>query len=178
MNRIRKEIVESPYKIRDLGVQVMVEPPNPEEVNSLPQDRVEDIRQILSTIVRTSIDKEAASELTDEALQDKVVVSVQPFNGKMEFSKESKSVLPWWTYVVGGILLVVIILLIFFILRSRKKEEIEELVYEEKKEAAYIPDIEPKEDTEGSIRRKQLERMAKEKPEEFAKLLRTWLAED
>ena len=27
VNRIRKEIVESPYKIRDLGIQVMVEPP-------------------------------------------------------------------------------------------------------------------------------------------------------
>ena len=33
-------------------------------------------------------------------------------------------------------------------------------------------------ETEGTIRRKQLEKMAKEKPEEFAKLLRTWIAED
>ena len=30
VNRIRKEIVESPYKIRDLGIQVMVEPPEAE----------------------------------------------------------------------------------------------------------------------------------------------------
>ena len=31
VNRIRKEIVESPYKIRDLGIQVMVEPPEAKE---------------------------------------------------------------------------------------------------------------------------------------------------
>ncbi len=29
VNRIHKEIAESPYKVRDLGIQVMVEPPNP-----------------------------------------------------------------------------------------------------------------------------------------------------
>ncbi|WP_175988980.1 flagellar basal-body MS-ring/collar protein FliF [Bacillus sp. Marseille-Q1617] len=178
VNRIRSEIVESPYKIRDLGIQVMVEPPNPEDENSLPQNRIDDIQQILSTIVRTSIDKEAVPELTDEAVEDKVVVSVQEFNGKMEFEGDTKHELPWWIYLVGGILLVIILLLVFFLLRSRKKKEEEELFYEEARIPEEIPDIEPKEETEGSIRRKQLERMAKEKPEEFAKLLRTWLAED
>ena len=34
VNRIRKEIVESPYKIRDFGIQVMVEPPEAENPNS------------------------------------------------------------------------------------------------------------------------------------------------
>ncbi|MCC5802767.1 flagellar basal-body MS-ring/collar protein FliF [Rossellomorea vietnamensis] len=178
VNRIKKEIVESPYKIRDLGIQVMVEPPDPEKESSLPQNRVDDIRQVLSTIVRTSIDKEANPELTDDAIAEKVVVSVQPFNGKVDVASEEKPVLPWWTYVVGGVLLVVILLLVFFLLRSRKKESIEEMEYEETREPVQIPDIEPKEETEGSIRRKQLEKMAKDKPEEFAKLLRTWLAED
>ena len=47
VNRIRKEIVESPYKIRDLGIQVMVEPPEAENPNSLPQERVDDITNML-----------------------------------------------------------------------------------------------------------------------------------
>ena len=38
-------------------------------------------------------------------------------------------------------------------------------------------DAEEKE-TEATIRRKQLEKMAKEKPDDFAKLLRSWIAED
>lgn len=53
VNRINRDIVESPYKIRDLGIQVMVEPPDGME--ELPQERLDDIQQILGTIVRTSI---------------------------------------------------------------------------------------------------------------------------
>jgi flagellar M-ring protein FliF len=179
VNRIKREIVESPYKVRDIGIQVMVEPPDSEDPNSLPQDRVEDIRQVLSTIVETSIDKEAAPELTEEAIEDKVVVSVQQFNGKMEFDEEAKPFLPWWTYVIGGILLAVIALLIFFMIRSKKKkEQEEEFIYEETEEQIDMPDVNDEPETESSLRRKQLEKMAKEKPEEFAKLLRTWLADE
>ena len=73
VNRIRKEIVESPYKIRDIGIQVMVEPPSPEDATSMPEGVQEDIEQILSTIVRTSIDKDEAGELTDEQLKKKLL---------------------------------------------------------------------------------------------------------
>ena len=47
VNRINKQIVESPYKIRDLGIQVMVEPPTPDDPNSLPQNSINDISNIL-----------------------------------------------------------------------------------------------------------------------------------
>ena len=103
INRIRKEIVESPYKIRDLGIQVMVEPPNPENLNSFPEERREDIRQLLSTIVRTSIDKDSGTDISDEAIQNKVIVSVQPFNGKTEWNQQTTANVPWWTFVVGGL---------------------------------------------------------------------------
>ncbi|MDQ0156818.1 flagellar basal-body MS-ring/collar protein FliF [Robertmurraya andreesenii] len=181
VNKIRKEIVESPYKIRDLGIQVMVEPPDPEDATSLPQERVDDISKILSTIVRTTIDKDAAgAELTDEAIQDKIVVSVQPFNGKPQFSSEQKFTLPWWAYVVGGILLLVIGLGIFLFIRSRKKREEEEEMEEimDNGPQLTIPDVNDEQETESSLRRKQLEKMAKDKPEDFAKLLRTWISED
>ena len=38
--------------------------------------------------------------------------------------------------------------------------------------------INEEKETEGTIRRKQLEKMAKDKPEDFAKLLRSWITED
>ncbi|WP_335870712.1 flagellar basal-body MS-ring/collar protein FliF [Bacillus sp. 2205SS5-2] len=175
VNRIRKEIVESPYKIRDLGIQVMVEPPNPDDLNSLSEESKNDISKILSTIVRTSIDKNVGTDISDEAIQDKIIVSVQRFNGKMEFAEAKISSIPWWIYVIGGILFVVIILLIIMMLRSRKNKEV---VLESEPEAVTLPDVNNSQETEGSLRRKQLEKMAKDKPEEFAKLLRTWLAED
>ena len=43
----------------------MVEPPDADDANSLPQERVDDITNMLATIVRTSIDKNANPELTD-----------------------------------------------------------------------------------------------------------------
>jgi flagellar M-ring protein FliF len=179
VSRIRKEITESPYKVRDLGIQVMVEPPTPDDPNSLPQERVDDITRILGTIVRTTIDKNAtATELTDEKIAEKVVVSVQPFNGKVTFDSEKVEKLPWWIYLVGGLLLVVIVVLLFLFLRSRKKKEEEEELFEEKAEQIIVPDVNKEYETESSMKKKQLEKMAKDKPEDFAKLLRSWISED
>lgn len=178
VNRIQKEIVESPYKVRDLGIQVMVEPPVADDRASLPEERVDDIEQILSTIVRTTIHHDNSNpELTNEDIQDKVVVSVQPFNGKVEFSGETGSAIPLWIYIVGGLLLIIIVVLIIVLIRRGRKQN---SVVEEVND--YIPphvaDVNVEHETEGSLRKKQLEKMAKEKPEEFAKLLRSWIAED
>lgn len=182
VNRIRREIQESPYKIRDLGIQVMVEPPNAEngEAGSLDTAVQEDIEQILSTIVRTTLDKEAAGDLTEEEISDKIVVSAQPFYGKAATETEPESVIPWWVWVIGGILLAAIVLLVFFILRLRKrKREEEELnIMEQQQELIEVEDISEEKETEATVRRKQLEKMAKDKPEDFAKLLRSWIAEE
>ena len=180
VNRIRREIQESPYKIRDLGIQVMVEPPVADDPASLDAAVQEDIEQILSTIVRTSIDKEAAGDLTEEDINNKIVVSVQPFFGKEVADETPESVIPWWIWVIGGILLVAIVLLVFFILRSRKrkKQEEEQSIIEQQQELIDVEDISEEKETEATVRRKQLEKMAKDKPEDFAKLLRSWIAED
>ncbi|MFS0643497.1 flagellar basal-body MS-ring/collar protein FliF [Siminovitchia sp. 179-K 8D1 HS] len=180
VNKIRKEIVESPYKIRDLGIQVMVEPPNPEAAGSFPEERIDDIRDILSTIVRTSIDKESGADITDEDIEDKVVVSVQPFNGKTVMDeKEESGLLPWWAYVVLGVLVAIIAALIFLWIRSAKSREQEE-------EMEFLEHLSEEADTDMNLKgehdpfehRKQLELFAKEKPDKFAELLRTWLADN
>lgn len=178
VNRIKREIVSSPYKIKDLGIQVMVEPPKPNDPNSLPAQTVDDITKILGTIVRTSVDKEIAGQWTDNDLQNRVVVSVQPFNGKVQFNEQATAI-PTWAYLAGGGLLAFIIaLLVFLWLRKRKKEEMDEQPVQEEQVAVQIPDVNEEVETEATLRRKQLEKLAKEKPEEFAKLLRTWLAEE
>jgi flagellar M-ring protein FliF len=178
VNRIKKKIVESPYKIRDLGIQVLVEPPNPKDVNSLPQSRVNDIQKMLGTIVRTSIDKSSGTDLTDPSINNKIVVSVQPFKGKVSLATKTQSTIPMWVYIVGGVLLVVIALLIFFMLRARRKSTEEEEFFEETIEKINVPDVNLEKETEGTMKKKQLEKMAKEKPDEFAKLLRSWLADE
>ncbi|MEY8731834.1 flagellar basal-body MS-ring/collar protein FliF [Peribacillus frigoritolerans] len=181
VNRIKKEIVESPYKVKDLGIQVMVEPPSADDPNSLSQQSVEDITQILGTIIRTTIEKKAeGEELTDEELNNKIAISVQPFNGKMKVQKdETNPSLPIWAYIVGGVLILAIIILLILFLRSRKQAEMEEeYVVEEEEMVFEVPDLNKEKETEASLKRKQLEKLAKEKPDEFAKLLRSWIAED
>ncbi|MCM3214750.1 flagellar basal-body MS-ring/collar protein FliF [Niallia taxi] len=177
VNRIKKQIVESPYKIRDLGIQVMVEPPTADDPSSLSQDSVDDITNMLGTIVRTSIDKTETGTLSDADLQSKIAVSVQQFNGKTTASSETASTsIPWWVYAVGGVLLAVIGLLIFLFVRGRKKKAAEP--EEEIISPVSIPDVNDEVESEGTLRRKQLEKMAKDKPEDFAKLLRTWITEE
>lgn len=180
VNKIRKEIVESPYKVRDLGIQVMVEPPTADDPASLPQERINDITKILGTVVRTTINKDAAveEELTDDAIQEKIAVSVQPFNGKVEFPNETSTKIPWWIYAIGGMLLLIIALLIFLFIKARKNHIQEKEIESHALDTVNIPDVNEEHETESTMRRKQLEKMAKEKPEDFAKLLRTWIAED
>jgi flagellar M-ring protein FliF len=182
-NRIRKEIVESPYKVRDIGIQVMVEPPTADDPTSLPEQAVNEIEQILSTIIRTSISKEVGqAQLTDEEIASKVVVSVQPFNGKLDLNAPINTKIPQWTYMVGGGLLLVIILLLVLLLRKRKKddeEKAEQVMYQESMAVtSNVPDINEERGQEGDVIKSQLERMAKEKPGDFAKLLGSWIAED
>ena len=52
------------------------------------------------------------------------------------------------------------------------------LLLEEQREEFNVADINSEKETEATLRRKQLEKMAKDKPDDFAKLLRTWIAED
>ncbi|MCY9269303.1 flagellar M-ring protein FliF, partial [Bacillus licheniformis] len=52
-------------------------PPDANNPQSLPAEREDDIKKILSTIVKTSIDKNYEEEpLTDEDVENKIVVSV------------------------------------------------------------------------------------------------------
>lgn len=179
VNEIHREISESPYKIRDLGIQVVVEPPTADDATSMPAGLTEDVEAMLSTIVRTTLDKSSVGELTDEQLGEKVVVSVQQLQGMPDTEQEPTTVIPWWVYVIAGIFVVAIILLVVYILRSRKKkqEEAEQAMLDAQEEL-IIDEIPTEDDSEATVRRKQLEKMAKEKPEDFAKLLRSWIADE
>lgn len=175
VNRIKKQIQESPYKVENIGIQVMVEPPEGDDEAALQTE----IERMLSAIVRTSLGSEAASKLTEEDITNNIVVSVKPLLGNTETDEEPQSIVPWWVWVIGGILVVAIALLVFFIIRSKKaKQEEEEEFIIEQQEDLFVEDIAEEKETEATLRRKQLEKMAKDKPDDFAKLLRSWIAED
>ncbi|MFD1336107.1 flagellar basal-body MS-ring/collar protein FliF [Oceanobacillus iheyensis] len=180
-NRIRRDIVESPYKLRDLGIQVAVNNTRSvddelEYLSQQEQTSVEEgINSILNSIITSSIDGEYNQDLVPD---DKTSIVFQEFTETTTPSAEGTTGIPTWLYVVAGILLFIIIVLLFFLIRNRKTSDEVVDQYEEINEQTPIPDMPEKEESEATIRRKQLEKVAKEKPEDFAKLLRSWIGED
>lgn len=182
VNKIHKNIVQAPYSIRDLGLQVVVEPPDPKDVESLTPETKEDIENLLGTIVRTTIQQ--SEPLSDEQIQEKIFVSVQPFNGKVEFDTNGNSkepFIPIWVYILGGILLLVIVILIVLMNKKRKKQqeeaELEEAMALEKLKRQQHQRVEDIEFSEDPLIN-QLSKMSKTKPEQVVKLLRTWMSEE
>ncbi|PAV29998.1 flagellar M-ring protein FliF [Virgibacillus profundi] len=183
-NRIRKNIVESPYKVRDLGIQVAVDSVidsdgnEPQYLTQADENTVEaGISSILESIIGTSIDKEYGEVIPEE----KFSIVFQEFNGDSAVPQPSSPVIPLWLYIAGAVLLLIIIILIVLLLiRNKKEDEIEEVMEEAitAESSLEIPEMPENQDSESVIRRKQLEKIAKEKPEEFAKLLRSWIGEE
>ncbi|SFM29768.1 flagellar basal-body MS-ring/collar protein FliF [Salibacterium qingdaonense] len=176
VNRIHREITESPYKIRDLGIQVMVEPPEPDNPDSLDPQTITDIEEMLTTMVNTSINAEYQEDMEAGAVEDNIYVASQPFNGQQEVQEEAGTSIPMWVYIAGGVLLFTVLALFIMLIRRRNRGE--EWTEEEMTTAEPIPDLPEEDNSEEAQRRKQLENLAQENPEEFSKLLRTWLSDE
>lgn len=183
MNRINREIAESPYKIRDLGIQVVIDSvvgvdgDGTQLLTAQEQNTVEQgIESILYSMITTSIDKDYG----DIEPEEKISIVFQAFNQERTIDQPIGKAIPMWVYIIGGILLIAIIFLIIMLVRKRKEseklEEVEVTNYVE--DVNEIPDIMSQPKTESDIQREQLEKMAKDNPADFAKLLRSWISED
>ncbi len=182
-NRIQREIVESPYKVRNLGIQVAVnnvkndDGDTVEYLSQQEQTTVEEgISSILNSITTTTID----AEFEQTAPEGNVSITFQEFSGKQaNTAVPTTASISLWMYVAGGALLLIIIVLVIMLLRNRgEEEEIIEESYTSEETPVEIPDLPENEQTESEVRRKQLEKIAQDKPEDFAKLLRSWIGED
>ncbi|AIF66373.1 flagellar M-ring protein FliF [Terribacillus saccharophilus] len=189
-NKIKKEITESPYSIRDIGIQVAVDSNKnaaaqngeAQQLTQQEQTQVEEsITSILNSIVSTSVDAEVAQTINPE---NSVSVVFQPFAASQAAQSDDAagSGIPVWAYIAGGVLLAAVAVLVFMLIRSRRNqvEEEDELLEEEEMAVApvVVEEIDDTPETESALKQKQLEKLAQESPEDFAKLLRSWMAED
>jgi flagellar M-ring protein FliF len=176
INRISREIIQSPYQIEDITINVGVEPPDPNDPDSLTPETQENIRNILSNVVRTALGPE--HEQAD--MSQRITVFPRAFSGKPAQQAES----PAQQAVLYGLIAAVVLLLAggvwIFLQRRKRQKEQEELALQYQNQSQSLGemlDIKV-EETEETITRKKLEKMAKQNPEDFVKLLRSWVNEE
>ncbi|OME89560.1 MULTISPECIES: flagellar basal-body MS-ring/collar protein FliF [Paenibacillus] len=174
VNRITKDIIASPYTVKDLTINVSVEPPAGQQ--TLDDATRTAIQNILVNIVRASL-SDTDSTYTDADLSKKVSVISQVFN--VNADENPKTVLS--KPVLWGIGIAALALIAggaYFIIRRRRQqqEEFEDDIL--LPPVTEFPSINLESITNESQVRKQLETLAKKKPDEFVNLLRTWLAEE
>lgn len=186
LNRIHRDIAESPYKVRDLGIQVIVDSIQgfeEDEVQLLTQQEQNTVEQGITSILNSMITTTIDEEYSDIDPEEKVSIVFQEFNGMDRIDPDNATpTIPTWVYIVGGILLAIIILLIVLLFRNRREKELEES-YEEmaatvQNTEVEVPDISSQPKSDSDIQKEQIEKMAKNKPEDFAKLLRSWISDD
>ncbi|MCI3919028.1 flagellar M-ring protein FliF [Paenibacillus sp. TRM 82003] len=176
-NRISEEIASSPYVVQDLTISVGINS-NPEDPNAIPAEQVQ---SMLKGIVAASLANNGLS-LTDEQLNGKVSVISRNFNGAVTTADApgNNQTLLW--AIAGAAVLALGAGAGFFIARRRKQKaeeaaaEIELAASASQQQPEVVLDIEQV--GNDSQVRKQLEHLAKRKPEEFVNLLRTWLADE
>ncbi|HLG28233.1 MAG TPA: flagellar M-ring protein FliF C-terminal domain-containing protein, partial [Paenisporosarcina sp.] len=195
VNRINRQIELSPYVIDDLTINVGVEPPNPEDLESLTQQNIDDISNLLKNTVSASLSMNG-NLVTEEGLDDRISVFATEFQGKavVDSGESEESLLninniPNYILVIIGVtmaLLLLVVLILVFVIRKRRREEFEE-EFEYDMFEPPVSNRKPEEEEDMDLsefnsranpKRKTIEKLAKGRPEDFAKLLRSWMSED
>ncbi len=174
VNRIAKDIISSPYTVKDLTINVAVEPP--EGQTELQQPVQDAIENILVNIVRASL-ADSGDVITDADLTKKVSVISQGFQTATaaETGFQLSTGMMWGA---GALVAALIAAVVILLVRRRRKQNEEEEEDIPLPVATEFPSITLDSVTNESQVRKQLESLAKKKPDEFVNLLRTWLADE
>ncbi|UJF35340.1 flagellar basal-body MS-ring/collar protein FliF [Paenibacillus hexagrammi] len=178
VNRITNDIIATPYVVKDLSINVGIEPPVKDDPNSLTADTKAAIQTALVNIVRSALADNKVT-YTDDELNKKVTVFAHSFV-QPDVPTENKTT-TYMTY--GGLAVAALALGLIggLVLRRRKKaaqQLEEELAMPAAATKAELPTIDIENVSNDNQVRKQLETLAKKRPEDFVNLLRTWLADE
>jgi flagellar M-ring protein FliF len=179
VNRITNDIVATPFVVKDLTVNVGIEPPDPNDPASLTPQTINAVQQILTNIVRAAL-ADNKQPLTNAELAQKVSVFPHTFARTNQNQTGSNAMLLYGG--LGGLALALLAVGGYVLMRRRKaqREAEEELAIAAAAAPARVefPTIDIENVTNDNQIRKQLESLAKRKPDEFVNLLRTWLVDE
>jgi len=172
VNRITQNVKATPYMVKDLSITVGIEPPVANDNASLSQETKQEVQNALVSIVRIAL-AGSGQNLSDDELQKRVQVIPHSFARNLAAAKASENMN--WIYAGIGALAVLLLAIGAFVIMRRRRANTnqDELDMPMKVEHPSI-DFESNENQV----RKQLETLARKKPEDFVNLLRTWLVEE
>ncbi|MDO3410704.1 flagellar basal-body MS-ring/collar protein FliF [Saccharibacillus sp. CPCC 101409] len=174
VNQITKQIVQSPYIVKDLTINVAIEPAD--GATTVDENVEGNIKTILANIIGASLADSGTTYNQTQLLAKVSIISSTPAAATAAADTGiSRTLL--WGIIAAAVLIVAA--LVFVILRRRRNAREDELLEEMALPiAAEMPSINLDTVSGESQMRKQLESLAKKKPDEFVNLLRTWLADE
>jgi len=175
VNRITNDIVSTPFVVKDLSINVGIEPPIKDDPTSLTDDTKAAIQSALVNIVRAALADNQIT-YTDEEIAKKVTVIAHSFVRPADVATSSTS--KYLTYGALALAALAVGVIGGLVLRRRRKaaQELEEELAAPAK--AELPTIDIENVSNDNQVRKQLETLAKKRPEDFVNLLRTWLVDE
>ncbi|MFC5472012.1 flagellar basal-body MS-ring/collar protein FliF [Cohnella suwonensis] len=168
VNRITNNIDYGPYKVKDISINVGLDSAN------MTPERLTEIQGVLVRSARVLL-ADSGLDLTDEALAQRVSVLSQSFSID---DGSGGGTTPSSFWLAGAGLLALALLGGGGYLVYRRRKAAREAAELEAMPKAEMPTIDLDNVTNESQVRKQLESLAKRKPEEFVNLLRTWLVDE
>ncbi|WP_419873109.1 flagellar basal-body MS-ring/collar protein FliF [Candidatus Pristimantibacillus sp. PTI5] len=171
VTRINNNIVSGPFVLKDLSISIGIEESEIEDEASKTA-----IMTYLTALVRAQLADSGQDVTNDELMGKKVALIASTFSGSS--SDDSASVLSMpWLIGIGVAALAIIGGLIVILARRRKKAVEEEIELAAPAKVEY-PTLDLESVNNDSQARKNLETLAKRKPDEFVNLLRTWLVDE
>ena len=171
VNEITKEVISSPYRLEDLSIIVAVDLPEDNDPNSQTEKTKQAIRDLIKPVVMAALDDQNIN------LEDKIAIVAHKFEETPSVFEDSGSIDPMLLYGAVGLSVLALGGLGYGLIRRKKRnsdQDLDDLTTENKSpEFDFSPAL-----TEETALLKEIQKMSKHKPNEFVKLIRTWLSDD
>jgi len=186
INRITKEVVKSPYQLEDLSVNIVYDPPMDPKTNQPDQQKTdvttENIMQLIRPIVLAAVQQQGNS--LNGGIDQKIAVVPHEFKVNQNVFEQNSQTMPNNLLLYGliGLSILAIGGFGFRVISRRRKnkatdygdiQEQEKMESKQSFEFDFTPTV-----TEEAALREEIQKLAQQKPEEFVKLIRTWLSDE
>ncbi|MGO4347968.1 flagellar basal-body MS-ring/collar protein FliF [Paenibacillus sp. MCAF9] len=171
VTRINNNIESGPFVLKDLSISIGIEQSQMNDEASRTA-----IMTYLTALVRAQLADSGQDVTNDALIEKKVALIARTFSGSSS-AKDSGLLSTPWIIGIGVAALAIIGGLIYMLARRRKKVAEEEIELVAPAKVEY-PTLDLESVNNDSQARKNLETLAKRKPDEFVNLLRTWLVDE